>query len=75
MGLTPRNFEVLSILNRTGFPPTVREIGQELGVSSTSAVQRHIDRLVELGLVERRGVRRRVTLLGKSALRERELAA
>jgi repressor LexA len=38
-----------------GFAPSVREIGKAIGISSTRAVQYHIDILVRDGLLERRG--------------------
>lgn len=78
--ITEKNMAVLRALvdvqERTGgFPPTVREIGAELGMHSPSTVQQHIKKLVSAGLVERRGRRRVVTTLGHSAIRREELAA
>ena len=47
-----------------GMPPTVREICSALGIKSTSTVHRSIQRLVEEGLLEKRGenLNRSVTL-------------
>lgn len=47
-----------------GIPPTVREICSALGIKSTSTVHRSIQRLVEEGLLEKRGenLNRSVTL-------------
>ena len=37
-----------------GYPPTVREIGDAVGVSSTGTVVRHLHLLEEAHLIERR---------------------
>jgi len=34
-----------------GYPPTVREIQDALGFSTTSLVQYHLNRLIEMGLL------------------------
>ena len=44
------------------FPPTIREIGEKVGISSTSVVKYNLDVLVKRGLIERdadisRGIR------------------
>lgn len=57
-----------------GFPPTVRELGDYIGVKSTSTVQHHLDKLARQGLIERRGSRRVITELGRSALETRLVA-
>lgn len=36
-----------------GYPPTVREIGEAVGLASTSTVKGHLDRLEEKGYIER----------------------
>ena len=38
---------------KNGFPPTVREIGQAVGLSSSSTVQGYINKLVDMGLVKK----------------------
>lgn len=35
-----------------GYPPSVREIGDGVGLKSTSSVQVHIKKLIELGVLE-----------------------
>ena len=35
------------------FPPSIREIGDALGIASTNGVRGHIDRLVKLGTITR----------------------
>jgi repressor LexA len=38
-----------------GFPPSIREIGDKVGISSTSVVNYHLNKLTEKGLLEREG--------------------
>ena len=42
-------------LEAHNYPPTIREIGQAVGISSTSVVKYNLERLVEKGLIERSG--------------------
>ena len=78
--ITDRNLQVLAALrdiqrDTGGFPPTVREVGHQLGISSPSTVQKHMEKLVRFGLVERRGHRRTITTLGYSVLNGGRVAA
>jgi repressor LexA len=41
------------IYQRTGAPPTVRELGQRVGLSSSCTVQRHLDALERKGYIRR----------------------
>jgi repressor LexA len=56
-GLTRRQKQVLrgihDITQELGYPPTVREIGQRLGLSSSCTVQRHLDALERKGCIRR----------------------
>jgi repressor LexA len=56
-GLTIKQQRVLDVIHeairRTGQPPTVREIGQEIGVASSCTVQRHLDALERKGVIRR----------------------
>jgi repressor LexA len=56
-GLTAKQQRVLEVIRSTmrdrGQPPTVREIGQEIGVASSCTVQRHLDALVRKGFITR----------------------
>ncbi|HOS43570.1 MAG TPA: transcriptional repressor LexA [Armatimonadota bacterium] len=56
-GLTRRQQEVLSgiraILQDTGHPPTVRELGEKLGLRSSCTVQRHLEALERKGFIRR----------------------
>lgn len=51
--LTDRQKEILkfiqSFLQLNGYPPTIREIGREFGISSTFGVKRHLDALAKKG--------------------------
>ncbi|WP_052669014.1 LexA family protein [Nitriliruptor alkaliphilus] len=61
--LTRRQREVLAALQRIhqrhGFPPTLRELGEDVGLSSASSVHAHVKTLERLGLVEHRAGRNR----------------
>ncbi len=57
MGLTRRQQAVLEFVERhireNGYPPTLREIGGEVGISSTSVVNYNLDVLQKKGLLVR----------------------
>ncbi len=46
------------------YPPSVREIRDEIGVSSTSVVIYHLKKLDEAGLIKRQGAGRRMLVCG-----------
>ncbi|MBQ0990710.1 transcriptional repressor LexA [Micromonospora sp. H61] len=56
-GLSPRQQHILEVIRervqRDGYPPTVREIGAAVGLSSPSSVAHHLKVLQQLGLVRR----------------------
>lgn len=56
-GLTSKQQRVLDVIRGTmrdrGQPPTVREIGREIGVLSSCTVQRHLDALEKKGFIKR----------------------
>lgn len=65
-GISERHKKILEYLNRrqveTGYPPSIREIGEATDISSTSVVTYYLKQLEEMGLIERdqrvsRGVR------------------
>jgi len=65
-GLSERHKQVLGVLerfqNEVGYPPSIREIGKEANISSTSVVNYYLNQLEEDGYIERdrkvsRGVR------------------
>lgn len=55
--LTSRQREILSYIKREvltkGYPPSVREIGQAVGLSSSSTVHGHLGKLEEKGYIRR----------------------
>ena len=65
-GLSERHMKILGFLEKhqenAGYPPSIREIGEETGISSTSVVNYYLDQLEKMGFIERdrkisRGVR------------------
>jgi repressor LexA len=56
-GLTLKQQRVLDVIRSSmrhcGQPPTVREIGREIGVQSSCTVQRHLDALERKGFISR----------------------
>ena len=56
-GLNPRQREILEFLRthsrNHAYPPTVREIGQAVGLSSSSTVQNHLNALEQKGYIRR----------------------
>lgn len=56
-GLTTKQQRVLEVIRQAmrshGQPPTVREIGREIGVQSSCTVQRHLDALERKGFISR----------------------
>jgi repressor LexA len=73
-GLSERHKKILEVLERyqedVGYPPSIREIGKEANISSTSVVNYYLNQLEEDGYIERdrkisRGVRLIKTLSGQ----------
>ncbi len=56
-GLTAKQQRVLDVIRQamrtSGQPPTVREIGKDIGVLSSCTVQRHLDALEKKGYIKR----------------------
>ncbi|CAO5149166.1 LexA repressor [Frankia sp. AiPs1] len=56
-GLTPRQRKVLEVIRaaveRRGYPPSVREIGEAVGLTSTSSVAHQLKMLEEKGFIRR----------------------
>ena len=71
MDLTGRQQEIWSFLvdyvDRHGYPPTVREIGEAVGLASPSTVHAHLANL------ERAGLLRRDTLLQPVVARQQKI--
>ncbi len=67
-GLSDRHKKILEVLEEyqvnVGYPPSIREIGKEADISSTSVVNYYLDQLEEKGYIERdRKVSRGMRLL------------
>ncbi|HEX3073259.1 MAG TPA: transcriptional repressor LexA [Ignavibacteriales bacterium] len=75
-GLTERQQAILdfleSFIETNGFPPTLREIGKNFGISSTFGVKRHLDSLVSKGYIQVSSNSSRAILLLK---KEKNVAA
>ncbi|MGO2083863.1 transcriptional repressor LexA [Vagococcus sp.] len=69
---TSRQLEIISCiyqhLNDRGYPPTVREIGEAVNLSSTSTVHGHLSRLEKKGLILRDATKPRAIELTQEAL-------
>ncbi len=61
--LTRRQEEILNYVKEYivshGYPPTVREIGKDLGVSSPATIHTHLNKLVEKGFIKKDGSKNR----------------
>ena len=71
-GLTDRHQKILDFLTQRlreqGYPPSIREIGEATGISSTSVVTYYLKQLTEMGLIERDAkYSRAVRLAGSSS--------
>lgn len=57
--LTPRQHAALQAINKLseeqGYPPTVREVMQEIGHASSSTTQGLLDQLAAKGYIKRQG--------------------
>ena len=66
-GLTPRRRQIVKVIDdsvrRNGYSPSLREIGDAVGLASTSSVSHQVLKLQELGLVSREPGRPRTILV------------
>src|SRR5687767_13391041 len=62
-GLTSRQRQILEFITRRieeqGYPPTIREIGEEMGIRSTNGVNDHLKALERKGFLKREGLKSR----------------
>lgn len=82
--LTARQREVLEtivrLIDRDGYPPTVRELGAAIGMTSTNGVTDHLKALERKGYLQRRGANmsrgmRVIRRPGEGSMRTRSEAA
>ena len=61
--LTKRQEEILEALKKDiaqrGYPPTVREIGKKVGLSSSATIHMHLKKLEEKGYIKKEGSKNR----------------
>ncbi len=62
-GLTQRQKQILDFITKRiqeqGYPPTIREIGEEMGIRSTNGVNDHLKALERKGYLRREGLKSR----------------
>jgi repressor LexA len=62
-GLTSRQRQILEFISKRieeqGYPPTIREIGEEMGIRSTNGVNDHLKALERKGFLKREGLKSR----------------
>ncbi|QSQ14080.1 hypothetical protein JY572_38160 [Myxococcus landrumensis] len=61
---------IITLTATKGFPPSIRELGDKLGIKSTNGVNDHLKALASRGLLERTKATSRglvATVAGKSA--------
>src|ERR1700741_1983471 len=62
-GLTERQRQILEFITKRigeqGYPPTIREIGVEMGIRSTNGVNDHLKALERKGFLKREGLKSR----------------
>lgn len=59
---------IYDLMQENGYPPTVREIGSRVGLSSPSTVHGHLDRLEEAGFIDRSASKTRTLEINQSGL-------
>lgn len=71
---TPRQQAILNVIReftrQHGYPPSVREIGERVGLSSSSTVQCHLRTLEKKGLIKRDPTKPRALVSGGDAARD-----
>lgn len=74
--LSERQRQIIDFIRSTietkGYPPSVREIGEAIGLSSSSTVHGHLDKLSKMGMIRRDPTKpRAIELIGEKLTRER----
>jgi len=69
-GLTDKQERILSFIveyvNDKGYPPSIREIGNNFNISSLRGVTVHLDALERKGYIKRANTARAITVIGKT---------
>lgn len=76
--LGARQRQILAYIKDTqrakGYPPSVREIGEAVGLSSSSTVHTHLEKLEEMGLIRRDPTKpRAIEILDEASWRQKSL--
>ncbi|EAX48569.1 Repressor lexA [Thermosinus carboxydivorans Nor1] len=76
--LSTRQKQILAYIKETlrikGYPPSVREIGEAVGLSSSSTVHSHLSKLEELGFIRRDPTKpRAIEVLDEAPWRQKAL--
>ncbi|MDR3563508.1 MAG: transcriptional repressor LexA [Negativicutes bacterium] len=76
--LSSRQQQILDYIRETsrakGYPPSVREIGEAVGLSSSSTVHSHLARLEELGFIRRDPTKpRAIEVLDETSWRQKSI--
>ncbi|MBQ2994336.1 MAG: helix-turn-helix domain-containing protein, partial [Peptococcaceae bacterium] len=70
-GLSGRQVEILEYITKQtalrGYPPSVREIGEAVGLQSSSTVHNHLTQLEEKGYIRRDPTKPRAIMILKTA--------
>ena len=61
---------IVSFIRDQGYPPSVREIGEAVGLKSPSTVHVHLKKLAEAGVIEKGAGKGRAITLTESAVPE-----
>ena len=61
---------IISHIKKYGYPPTVREIGEIVGLKSSSSVYRHLNALEEQGFIINDGMPRAISVVGWKFVKE-----
>lgn len=69
-GLTEKQKRILEFLmeyvTEKGYPPSIREIGNQFNISSLRGVTVHLDALERKGMIKRANTSRSITIIGKT---------
>jgi repressor LexA len=69
-GLTDKQEKILTFIveyvGDKGYPPSIREIGNQFGISSLRGVTVHLDALERKGMIKRLSTSRSITVIGKT---------
>src|SRR5579871_830056 len=69
-GLTEKQERILTFIveyvNDKGYPPSIREIGNQFNISSLRGVTVHLDALERKGMIKRLSTSRSITVIGKT---------